>query len=600
MIKRILLFLSLSITIYSQETVVITEDIEEENSTLQISEIYEDEIEALKAATTGELVSNIPGIKLSKAGTDSQGSWVSIRGSSPEQVLVLLNGRRLNSSQGGGVNFNTIPVESIKKIEIIRGGGSAFYGGSAFGGIINIITTDRDLQFFKTGYSLNSLLSSSGYGNLSKKITDKLFLETTLSGKYDNGIFRDNSELKSFNGDLFINFNPWENRRISLNSNIYIDHKGVPGSVEFPSTQATLEDSVFNIGTKYSGSIISGDISYMSRDRIYNDPEYPLGKIQGEHSYKTIRGEISEDLSLLKTTVTYNYDYLESSSYSSPQVDRSLLSLRVAPTFKWSVFSLSPTGRVDFLDFKEFLPSWNIGVSTDINSGVKLKSNIGSAYRLPGFDDLFWPDSSFAQGNPDLEPEKGILFDLGGNIQLTDSLTLNLVGYYNWIEDLIVWNPGPGGVWSPGNLGYSEIYGVESELSYILMSDPLNGFIEGRVNYTYLSALNKTDGVLYNKRLINRAEHKSNLLVIYRNFNNWLVTLDLSYIGDRYLTGVNSKLAEGYLLLDVSSTIPLPKDLSLTLYCKNLLDIEYEDYRGHPVPGIVFGAGISYRRDFYE
>ncbi len=60
-------------------------------------------------------------------------------------VLLLLNGRPLRESYGGGVNFpiyNTFPLDSIARLEVIRGPGSPLYGTNAYSGVINIITRD--------------------------------------------------------------------------------------------------------------------------------------------------------------------------------------------------------------------------------------------------------------------------------------------------------------------------------------------------------------------------------------------------------------------------------------------------------------------------
>ena len=73
-------------------------------------------------------------------GAEGATKSVSIRGSTSSQVLVLLDGIRLNSSRDGGVDLSSIPMEIIDHIEIVRGGESSLYGSSAIGGVINIVT----------------------------------------------------------------------------------------------------------------------------------------------------------------------------------------------------------------------------------------------------------------------------------------------------------------------------------------------------------------------------------------------------------------------------------------------------------------------------
>src|SRR3989442_13552307 len=65
----------------------------------------------------------------------------SIRGSSPAQVLVLLDGIPLNSVGLGQTDLSTISVDAVDRIEILRGPFAAIYGSGALGGVISIVTT---------------------------------------------------------------------------------------------------------------------------------------------------------------------------------------------------------------------------------------------------------------------------------------------------------------------------------------------------------------------------------------------------------------------------------------------------------------------------
>ena len=66
---------------------------------------------------------------------------LSIRGASFGKTLVLLNGMRLNDPQSGHHNMDIpVPLESVERVEVMRGSGSTLYGADAVGGVINIIT----------------------------------------------------------------------------------------------------------------------------------------------------------------------------------------------------------------------------------------------------------------------------------------------------------------------------------------------------------------------------------------------------------------------------------------------------------------------------
>ena len=66
---------------------------------------------------------------------------ISIRGTSFEETLILVNGLRLNDAQTGHNNLDlTFPFESVQRIEVLKGAGSTLYGPDAMGGVVNFIT----------------------------------------------------------------------------------------------------------------------------------------------------------------------------------------------------------------------------------------------------------------------------------------------------------------------------------------------------------------------------------------------------------------------------------------------------------------------------
>jgi vitamin B12 transporter len=80
-----------------------------------------------------------------------------LRGTKSEQTLVLVDGRPINDPDTGAVDFSSIPVNGISRIEVVAGGASTLYGSSAIGGVINIITArpvaSSSSAFVQLGYS---------------------------------------------------------------------------------------------------------------------------------------------------------------------------------------------------------------------------------------------------------------------------------------------------------------------------------------------------------------------------------------------------------------------------------------------------------------
>ena len=96
-----------------------------------------------------EIIAQVPGVQLTSlfGGVNGARTTVDLRGFgafAASNTLVLINGRRVNDIDLAGVDFSTIPRESIERIEITSGNsGAVLYGDNAVGGVINIVTEER-------------------------------------------------------------------------------------------------------------------------------------------------------------------------------------------------------------------------------------------------------------------------------------------------------------------------------------------------------------------------------------------------------------------------------------------------------------------------
>src|SRR5574337_1578158 len=112
-----------------------------------VTVITREDIEQSPARTVDDLLRQVPGFSLfrrsSSLVTHPTAQGVSLRGIGPSGVsrtLVMLDGVPLNDPFGGWVYWNKVPLESVERIEVTRGGGSGVYGNYALGGVINIVT----------------------------------------------------------------------------------------------------------------------------------------------------------------------------------------------------------------------------------------------------------------------------------------------------------------------------------------------------------------------------------------------------------------------------------------------------------------------------
>ncbi|MFW5769636.1 MAG: TonB-dependent receptor, partial [Spirochaetota bacterium] len=226
----------------------------------QVTVITEEEIRAAAPDNAAELIASVTGVQINRYGGATEPSMISIRGSSPEQVLVLINGKRLNSAQGGGVDLAGISTDDIERIEVVRGGGSARYGENAFGGVINIITkegygkeTEHTVKYGFSSYFTNELTWQL-LGPLGNDSAGDFFLG--LSGMSTAGGYsytdsheegpavRENTAGLMGDASLKLGWtlNELKGIRLAFSGRLHGSKKGVPGLAEFPTPEAEMEN----------------------------------------------------------------------------------------------------------------------------------------------------------------------------------------------------------------------------------------------------------------------------------------------------------------------------------------------------------------------
>ncbi|WP_303849623.1 TonB-dependent siderophore receptor [Seleniivibrio woodruffii] len=149
-------------TIYF-DTVKVTDSAVSEGQNMKTSSATVQE--KRKSNNVADFIAKDPEISLKRrTAFGDSGDILTIRGQSGQRIMLNLDGRNLNSTgvNGGNfIDFNTIPLDNIEKIEIIKGGSSAEYGNNAIGGVINAYTkrpsADPSLSFYGTmgGWNAN-------------------------------------------------------------------------------------------------------------------------------------------------------------------------------------------------------------------------------------------------------------------------------------------------------------------------------------------------------------------------------------------------------------------------------------------------------------
>ena len=591
-----------------------------------VNVIRMEDLEARNPQNLAEALQNVQGVYFKDYGGPGNTKTISIRGSSSEQVLVMLDGQRLNNPQTGQVDFATLSVEGVDRIEVVRGGNSALYGADAVGGVINIITRgdhttsglDGSLRFAYGSFHTNAIENSLNFRKPSLQCAlSYKFLQSEGDfdyRQYGRTVTHENAGINS--QDVYLRLarpfgDPLYNRSLELSLNHYSAERGAPGTIENLYRFAKMWDRSNQYNLIYSGKVLNllNDLriqTYHHNSSNYYKNVESLVKVNSRFKVQSDGSELQLRLFLIpKNIFTYGLG-LRIDQVRDLQIDTSN---QRTSNYVYLINEL----KLDISDglFNSFtvVPSLRYENSSDygahtspkigfvINLGQQwqttFKFNAGASYRAPTFNDLYWPADPWTVGNLALQPESG--FDFDGGIRLQYPI---LQGFYfestffqNRMDDLIIWQQS-NGKWSPENVNKALIRGLENGATVHLFQKQVT--LAG--NYTYLDARNKTtERTEYNKRLIYRPRHSANLNLTAK-LRRVSLHYQFNYTGLRYTKPENTLYLPAYQTSDVTLTVTkLYHDVEYTcsFQVKNLYDASYRIVENMPIPGREFRLSLK-------
>jgi outer membrane receptor for ferrienterochelin and colicin len=549
-----------------------------------------------------------------------------------EKVLIMIDGHCLNEAMHSSSAFfwQYMSVEKIKRVEIIRGPGSALYGANAFTAVINIITKGADdingLQVTAGGGSFDTRHSNVLFGHTGKKLkiagtfdyldTDgpSSFIERDAIGNSGNTLLwekRPDFGLKIGYGDFVLQGGYLRNRM-----GPYI------GAASALSTRSDQE-----WGQYWADLIYNRNLSkqFALKARLYGDEvnlnpfwelfppgftlgpfTYPDGLLGGPASkHRKIGIELTTDYSLAEHRLTTgilgeHIDQYEIDSYGNynPLTYAPLPSYQPIAPFNqevtrniWALYiqdvwdiraNLSLTVGLRHDHYSDFGGTTNprVGLVWEFMNNSSLKLLYGTAFRAPSFAELYHANNPSVIGNEDLKPEKIKTYEIALEHRFFDRYVLRLNYFHNNISDLIVTGPQPAPL-TPAqyiNQGKAKVEGIEAELKADFGAD-----CYAFVNYSYQDP---RDGDT-DQRLPDVPWQRANAGVNLAPWQYLNANVTISWIGER-------PRADGDTRSDLSSATLVDltliaknffKTLEISGSAYNLFDADYRD--PNPAPGTV-------------
>jgi iron complex outermembrane receptor protein len=432
------------------------------------------QIKELGASTIGEALRFVPGMNVRLT---PMGGVLGVRslGPSPftERVLFLIDGTPYNSPDKGGYPGHPayedfFPIEHIKRIEVIKGPGSALYGQNAYFGIVNIITEDFKEKGTRSaivqGGSRSSGRFALSYGD---SIEDWNY---SFTGKYKTQdgpmSFNRNTEVKS--GDVFLKTN-YKGFALS-----YLFHKDESGQFIMDSAR-----NIQTVGTHQSLNFLDASYSRkFSEDwnwrvkgffnrRDGNTCESCHNPLSVGHPNNLVENEDEVNQRLFFNTQfdwsLASHRVIFGTDIQSDKTEKDIARLAEADDTVNNAAAYAQ-GEFNLADGKTIITA---GVRVDQNeitdtsispsiSGVFLPTNklvlrtsYGRAFRQPTWNDLFidmkflagFPDIRLT-GNPNLETEKIDTFEAGLEYFFNPEFSAKTDFYYSNVQDFIQVNAG--------------------------------------------------------------------------------------------------------------------------------------------------------------
>lgn len=396
---------------------------------------------------------------------------LALRGSSIDQVLVLVDGHRVSDQQTGHFNLDlAVPMDLVDHIEILRGTGSTLYGPDAVGGVVNIVTRGHPA-------SQAARVSSGSFGTLEASLA-----RTGALGPFDTQAGVDFARSDGHRNDT--DYRVLQGRAAAgtavgagrLHGAVGIGVRDF-GAAQFYAPYPSYEDTHTStaqldyqapLGTRWTVSSSASGRRHVDLFTLIRDNP---GVYQNHHDNwqtggnVTVRYAPSDDAGVAFGTEAFDARLVSNSLGDRDETRTAAFAeVHVGSPTRTSV-NLGVRGDHSSV-YGDFL-SPSAAASVMVAPRARLRASIGRGFRAPTWTDRFYVDPGNI-GNPDLQPERFWAGELGVNVALHAQAHLDVALYQRNADNLIDWARPAGSPdsvpWHTLNVESARYRGVEATL----------------------------------------------------------------------------------------------------------------------------------------
>ncbi|HEX8834675.1 MAG TPA: TonB-dependent receptor, partial [Abditibacteriaceae bacterium] len=556
-------------------------------TTAAVTVISPRQIEQKKPFDITDILRQVPSLQLAQTGSRGKQASVFLRGASPSQTLVLMDGVRVNAPTFGSFDFGTLAVDNIERIEVLRGPQSGLYGADAIGGVINIITK-RGTGEFRTGgrlelgnYSTNKQVFTAR-GDVGK---NRLSFSAT---RLDSEGIRANDDYRSIAASMRFDHPLSSRANLAFIGQFDDANLGVPGQIfgVEPDERAQPRSLFGSIQLTNSAGRRSDKISLGFYDRKLkgNDPNNPGDTFFGTSSFsdKVATLDAQTAFNLGRHTLTTGLEYrrqranINNSSNFGPSVyggKTSTKAVFVQDELKSGKLGITLSGRYE--DNSQFGGDLNgrFGTAYDLGGNSRLKAAIGTGFQAPTVDQLYSPFG----GNVNLRPVENVTYEVGYERDMPRGGRLETTIFRSRYRDLIGFD---------ANFNTLNVDRATGEGLEVSLDQPFGKGFRAVVNGGLLDI-----GSTNNRNVLRRPKYTAAADLLYRR-NKAEFDLGVVSYGRRFDVGqTGAQIFGGYTRVDFTAGYEVRPGLKVYSRVQNLLNRRYEEVVGYPAPRLNFVVG---------
>jgi iron complex outermembrane receptor protein len=554
--------------------------------------ITADDLKKSGVSNVADALQQIAGVDVRRRGTNGTQADLYIRGGSFDQTLLLIDGIKVDDAQTGHHTMNlALPIEVIKRIEIIKGPAARIFGQNAFNGAVNIITKDLP----DTDVSLR--IQGGSYGQINAAVTAGISLsESSHILHYSKNTSEGYRYNTDFDNQNFIVKSTFNKNKLPIAMLVSLSERnfGANGFYASPAAINQYEETQASL-VGFSTVIKKGNFTW--KPKVYwrrNQDEYIYirknpsvyrnlhisNKIAAE-----LNGSYTSNIGITGFGLETAKVYLSSNNLGDNNRFVSTLFLEHRLELFNKKFDITPGVAVTyFSDFKFFaFPGIDIGYQ--LLDNLRVYGNVGYTYRIPTFTDLNYK-SPTTIGNSNLEPEKAFSQELG--LKWNTARFNAAVAVFNresnrLIDYVKIQNTDP---WQAQNIQDVTTKGFETQLFYTFTVNSFNQKVQ--LGYSFIEDDIKQSVYNFSQYTLNSMKHQLVGSYNMQFFKNFIHTISYRY--------TERTAGDSYSVVDLGASYRL-KDFEFSLFANNIFNTEYTETNLVPMPkgNLLFGIQYNFR-----